>query len=650
MALEDLAGYSLRRRLGSGSAGTLWQVRDLATGRNAVLKRIPVTAIQRKEQFHDELMVLQRIHHPHVARVLEVRETPSEWLVFSQYVVALSLTKVLSRRGSMPPGEIVTLLSPLAEAINYLHRCGLIHGHLTAGNVLIDVEGRPILTDTAMHSLNITPVDSAPPEPPSTTNDRRALAALALHAGGPATLFTPALFTETPFHHLAARLLTLTTPEPILVGDPDDPPPDLHSTTAPPPDDTRTPLSQPAPDSPSDPVTPKALPNGPKSARRPLLSKLTRQTPDAAPTPNPLSRLAPTPLTKTHVVLPASTHVIGTTHIEPAISWSTAAAGDQAATPEDELVDASWSGTTPPEASANPWLPTESAPVRLRAARPWRRHHTLRGRFLTSLRMADLGGAGSLAGRMREVVGRPGYGVAGAVGLGLLVLVGLTLAARLVLAPSDPAVTASDQTPAPPTTPHSTSAASPSGPTPADTPAGRTSPVNPATPHQADATAPPTPRRTGPEDLPTDPVSPPTPRGTGSQRSVAEWVRTLHGLDIQRAQAFRTLDGTLLDKIYVPGTKPWQSDRALIANYRRQGVRIHGLQIQIDKTTIFRQTPTTVTLRTTDHLTAGQAIDKSGTRTPLPPGTPATRLITLTNSPAPSTANPTWRIATITPA
>ena len=70
---------------------------------------------------------------------------------------------------------------------------------------------------------------------------------------------------------------------------------------------------------------------------------------------------------------------------------------------------------------------------------------------------------------------------------------------------------------------------------------------------------------------------------------------------------------------------------------------MQGLRIQIDKATIAQQTPTTVTLKTTDHLTAGQAIDHTGTSTPLPPGTPTTRLITLTKTPTP-------RITTITPA
>ncbi|TDC14542.1 protein kinase domain-containing protein, partial [Kribbella albertanoniae] len=228
MEPEDLAGYSLRRRLGSGSAGTLWQVRDLATGRHAVLRRIPVPTIQREEQFRDELMVLRRINHPHITRVLEVRETATEWLVFSQYVVALSLTEILRRRGTMSPGEIVTLLSPLADALHYLHHCGLIHGHLTPPNILIDVEGRPLLTDATFHSLNLHPPTSPPP---SHGADLLALSTVAAHAGGPATLFDPAVFTKTPAPRLASHLLTLTTPEPINLGDPDDAPPDPPTTT-----------------------------------------------------------------------------------------------------------------------------------------------------------------------------------------------------------------------------------------------------------------------------------------------------------------------------------------------------------------------------------------------------------------------------------
>ncbi|MFF1823132.1 protein kinase [Kribbella sp. NPDC058245] len=653
MALEDLAGYSLRRRLGSGSAGTLWQVRDLATGRHAVLKRIPVTAIQREEQFRDELMVLQRIHHPHVARVLEVRETASEWLIFSQYVVALSLTKVLSRRGSLSPGELVTLLSPLADALHYLHRCGLIHGHVTPPNVLIDVEGRPILTDAALHSLNIRPLTDPPSEPPSPANDRQALAALALHAGGPATLFTPALFTETPSHHLAAHLLTLTTPEPILVGDDDDLTPDLHPSALPPSDDdpietSRGPLAPPPSEPPTRPAlqqpttpelpAPKPLPSRPK---RPRLPKLIRRTPE--PAANPLSRLAPTSLTKTHVVLPTRTHIIGTTHIEPAISWSTprptpdappAAPEPTPPSPHAPIADRRDPQASPFALGARPARSAESAPPRTLTRRcPWRRRHTWWGRLRTAWSTSNREASGSPVGRFRGLLAKPTFGVAGAVGLGLAVLLVLALAARLVLDPSDTAIAASEQPSTTPSTAHPTNS----------TGSASSQPTTPASPPTPTSTG--TPTTSGPSRTHTP----------GPERSVAEWLRTLRALDLQRAQAFRTLDVALLDNIYIPGSTPWRSDRALLADYRSKGVRIHGLQLEIDKTTITRQTPTTVILRATDHLAAGQAVDKTGATTPLPPGTPTTHLITLTTTPTPTDRQraqgqpPAWRIAAITP-
>ena len=123
-------------------------------------------------------------------------------------------------------------------------------------------------------------------------------------------------------------------------------------------------------------------------------------------------------------------------------------------------------------------------------------------------------------------------------------------------------------------------------------------------------------------------------------------MRTLQALDAQRAHAFWTLDLAALDRIYVPGSSPWRSDHALLSSYREQQIRVEGLRVQIDSSTIARRTPTTVTLKTTDHLAAGQAVDQTGAKTPLPPGTPTTKLITLTTNPT----TKAWRITAITQA
>ncbi|GAA0605725.1 protein kinase [Kribbella sandramycini] len=483
MELDDLAGYRLRRRLGSGSAGAVWQVRDLASGRNAVLKRIPVTAIHRQEQFRDDLLILQRIRHPHLANVLEVREFAAEWLVFSQHVAAGSLAQLLTRRGKLSPGELVTLLSPLTDVLFHLNRTGLVHGRITPANILFDADGRPVLTDVALHTRNLRPLTSARFPDPSTPNDYLALAALTDTCAEPSSLFPPSLFTDTPPQKLPNHLLTLAAPEPIAFPTPE-------------------------------------------------------------PTPNdPLARL-----TRTHVIHPAQSQLIGTTHLEPAVTWST---------PND-------SPTTPRA------QPPPSLPARL--------IHTL---------------------RLRTHTAHPAYGVLAAVALGAAVVLALGLAAQGVLT----------------TTPRPTSSPRTTEPTAALS--------NPSRPSQT----------------PTPPHS--------ATRAAVDWLAVLQALDAQRAQAFASLDLESLDRIYMPNTQPWRSDRALLTTYRRKGIRIRNLQIQIDGNTVVRQSTTSVTLRTTDHLAQGQAITRTGATTKLPPGSPTTRLITLTLTPPP---NPTWRIESITPA
>ena len=255
------------------------------------------------------------------------------------------------------------------------------------------------------------------------------------------------------------------------------------------------------------------------------------------------------------------------------------------------------------------------------------REHRVRARDVGSgsgdvrFYFGDVGFGSGDGGSRRFGFRHPAYGVLAAVGLGaaVVLIVGL-LTVGVLDNPADTAAVAdrTEQSPSP---------ASSSSPT---------------TPRRSPSLTTPTPRPT---------TSHPTGPGQPLRVDAGEWSRTLQALDTQRAQASWTLDLALLDTIYVPGTEPWAADRALLTTYRKHQIRVRGLQIRIDKTTIESQTPSTVVLRTVDHLTAGQAIDPTGTTTTLPPGAPATRRMTLTTTPTTQRATTSpWRIAAITSA
>jgi len=58
-----------------------------------------------------------------------------------------NLAGLVAARGHLAPGEVVTVLAPVAGAVGRLHRLGAVHGDVSPGNVLLDLDGRPSLAD-----------------------------------------------------------------------------------------------------------------------------------------------------------------------------------------------------------------------------------------------------------------------------------------------------------------------------------------------------------------------------------------------------------------------------------------------------------------------------------------------------------------------
>jgi hypothetical protein len=209
MDLHDIDGYRLRRPLGSGTVGTVWLARDLTSGRPVVVKRVPAASVPRAESFRRDLALARGLGHRHAVRLLEVRQVSREWLLVSEYVGAGSLLDLLRRRGPLSTGELVTLLSPLAQVLAAAHLRGLCHGHLGTGDALLTADGRPLLADLG---LRLTAGDQGSPG-----GDLAALGALARAAGGDPAVFTEDLFSGDGTT-VAARVLDVAEPEPIGLG------------------------------------------------------------------------------------------------------------------------------------------------------------------------------------------------------------------------------------------------------------------------------------------------------------------------------------------------------------------------------------------------------------------------------------------------
>ena len=92
--------------------------------------------------------MLRGVRHEHVVRLRDSVPLPDGSLALVLDLVdGGTLAQLVAARGHLRPGEVVTVLAPLAATLAELHAAGIQHGDLAPGNVLFDASGRPMLGD-----------------------------------------------------------------------------------------------------------------------------------------------------------------------------------------------------------------------------------------------------------------------------------------------------------------------------------------------------------------------------------------------------------------------------------------------------------------------------------------------------------------------
>ena len=142
-----VAGYRLDDRIGTGGMAMVFRARDEALGRTIALK-ILVPALTAdgdfRERFARESRAASMVDHPNIIPVYAAGEDGGVLYLAMRYVSGGDLHSVVEREGPLSPGRAVSLLFPVASALDAAHRAGIVHRDVKPANVLVDVSpGRP---------------------------------------------------------------------------------------------------------------------------------------------------------------------------------------------------------------------------------------------------------------------------------------------------------------------------------------------------------------------------------------------------------------------------------------------------------------------------------------------------------------------------
>jgi len=98
-------------------------------------------------RFKREIAALRQLEHEHIAGIRAVGEHDGTHWYAMQYVDGEHLEGIVARSGKLPVVTAIDIVMQVAEALAYAHGKGIIHRDIKPSNILVDSEGKAVLTD-----------------------------------------------------------------------------------------------------------------------------------------------------------------------------------------------------------------------------------------------------------------------------------------------------------------------------------------------------------------------------------------------------------------------------------------------------------------------------------------------------------------------
>ena len=244
MPLADgqiFAGYTIGRILGAGGMGEVYLARHPRLPRHDALKVLGVEVSHDEEyrqRFNQEAEMVATLRHPNIVTIYDRGDFDGQLWIAMEFVDGTDASRLLTDKypKGIPPAEVVRIITPIADALDYAHGRGLLHRDIKPANILLGVpesaDDRIMLVDFGVarwigQSSDLTGADmtvgtvnyAAPEQLKGEQIDGRAdqysLAATAYHLLTGAAPFANSNPAVVIGNHLSAQ------PPPIGTGHPD---------------------------------------------------------------------------------------------------------------------------------------------------------------------------------------------------------------------------------------------------------------------------------------------------------------------------------------------------------------------------------------------------------------------------------------------